>query len=362
MTNIKKIGLSALAGSLVAFSANAAEMSVSGGSEITYTSGKPAAAAGDEATTTLGFDTDLTFSASGDVNGMDVSTFVAYTDAAALESAAITIDMGSLGTVGLGKGGGTNINGAYDETYPRAYEETSDAGGNSASNAVGSYADGNALIYNFPALNVGGVDLSVGAEYSLQHDSDTSANGAALARSTAVGNAYGVGVTASASGFTVGAYASEGERRETATTTGSEDIFSGSAFINYTAGPVSVGYQKTHFNSGLDGTTSATTAAKTVGTSGGVFEEESMSIAFNVNDNLSISYAETDSDYSENAIETGDTAATSYNVTQKSDSIQIAYSMGAMSIKAYRTEIKNPYHDEDAADIEANEIAIGLAF
>ena len=36
MTNIKKLGLSALAGSLVAFSANAAELSVNGGVELTY--------------------------------------------------------------------------------------------------------------------------------------------------------------------------------------------------------------------------------------------------------------------------------------------------------------------------------------
>ena len=36
MTNMKKLGLSALAGSLVAFSANAAELSVSGGVELTY--------------------------------------------------------------------------------------------------------------------------------------------------------------------------------------------------------------------------------------------------------------------------------------------------------------------------------------
>jgi outer membrane protein OmpU len=37
MNNMKKIGLSALAGSLVAFSANAAELSVAGGVELTYT-------------------------------------------------------------------------------------------------------------------------------------------------------------------------------------------------------------------------------------------------------------------------------------------------------------------------------------
>ena len=36
MINLKKVGLTALAGSLVAFSANTAEMSVSGGVELTY--------------------------------------------------------------------------------------------------------------------------------------------------------------------------------------------------------------------------------------------------------------------------------------------------------------------------------------
>jgi hypothetical protein len=37
MINLKKAGMTALAGSLVAFSVNAAEMSVSGGVELTYT-------------------------------------------------------------------------------------------------------------------------------------------------------------------------------------------------------------------------------------------------------------------------------------------------------------------------------------
>ena len=37
MKNLKKVGLTALAGSLVAFSANAVEMSVSGTAEVTYT-------------------------------------------------------------------------------------------------------------------------------------------------------------------------------------------------------------------------------------------------------------------------------------------------------------------------------------
>ena len=40
----------------------------------------------------------------------------------------------------------------------------------------------------------------------------------------------------------------------------------------------------------------------------------------------------------------------------------MAYSMGAMSVKAYTTEITNPNFDEDAETITKNEIALGLSF
>ncbi len=45
MNNFKKIGLTALAGSLVAVSANAIEMSVSGNTSVSYTSASTATAA-----------------------------------------------------------------------------------------------------------------------------------------------------------------------------------------------------------------------------------------------------------------------------------------------------------------------------
>jgi hypothetical protein len=47
---------------------------------------------------------------------------------------------------------------------------------------------------------------------------------------------------------------------------------------------------------------------------------------------------------------------------KKTDGIQIAYSMGAMSIKAYQLDTENPGYDSDAADKTATEIALGLAF
>jgi len=47
---------------------------------------------------------------------------------------------------------------------------------------------------------------------------------------------------------------------------------------------------------------------------------------------------------------------------KKIDGLQVAYSMGAMSIKAYRLDVENPNFDSDASDRTATEIALGLAF
>jgi outer membrane protein OmpU len=76
MTNLKKLGLTALAGSLVAVSAHAGEMSVSGSADVTYKTG-----GADDAAQSLGHSTDITFSGSGELdNGYEVNTFVAYKD------------------------------------------------------------------------------------------------------------------------------------------------------------------------------------------------------------------------------------------------------------------------------------------
>jgi len=360
MTNLKKVGLTALAGSLVAVSAHAGEMSVSGAANVTYKTG-----GADDAAQSLGHSTQIAFTGAGELdNGYEVNTFVVYKDdLSALSSSALTVTMGSMGTIGVSKGGGFNINGGYDETYPRAYEETSDAGGISASDYVGSVADDNAIIYKAPSINIAGVDISAGAEYSFQAGSGTTKDGGSIARSNDKGTAYGVGVTASVAGLTFGAYASEAENITNGGNTPDDDEFTGSAFVNYSFGPVSIGYQQTYVDAGVSitGNAPATTAAKTVGTSGGIFEDTSMSIAFNVNDNLSVSYAETEGEYDAQTYNAGTTTKTP-RVKQDTDSLQVAYSMGAMSVKAYKTEIKHPNYDQNAGELEVNEIAIGLAF
>ena len=359
MINLRKLGLTALAGSLAAVSAQAGEMSVSGSHITTYTTGDAGVVADTSSANSLGSNTNITFSGSGELdNGWSVSTFVAMNDATTgLSSSAATMTMGDMGTIGVSKLGGFNVNGGFDETYPRAYEENSDAGGQSSLNSVGNWADDNAIIYKAPAIDLMGATINIGIEHSLQAGTATGGDGGGAARSDTYGSGTGLGVTVAYEGLTLGAYGAERENKNPTAVDDVSDEFNGSWFVNYNFGPVSVGYQETYFDAGVTATSHSTTTVKTVGTSGGLFTGEAMSIAFNVNDNLSISYAEVEDTY-----DSQDGANSIDDQTQKTESIQIAYSMGSMSIKAYATETSNPNYDTDAEKLNVNEIALGLAF
>ena len=358
MINLKKVGLTALAGSLVAVSAQAGELSVTGAANVTYVTGK----SGDNSAQSLGTDKDVKFSGSGELdNGWTFAIHTLSKDDLTVSSTATTITMGSMGTIGAGTGGGTNINGAYDEPVPMAYEEISDGvQGQSAANYVGNWADDNALVYSLPAMEMMGATVNMGIEYSLQAGSATANDGGTIARGNTYGNGYGVGVTVGYDALTIGAYVAERENKNQDNTADVRDEFNGSWFATYNFGPVSIGYSEAYVDAGLTTNTAeyTTTNPKTVGTSGGIVESESMSIAFNVNDNLSISYGETEETYDAQDHE----SSAVEDVTQDIESLQIAYSMGGMSIKAYTTETTNPNYDSDANKQVSNEIALGLAF
>ena len=136
--------------------------------------------------------------------------------------------------------------------------------------------------------------------------------------------------------------------------------FFGAWYAKYSFGPVSIGYTESYHDQGLTGTATATTAVKTVGTSQGFFEGNQMSIAFNVNDNLSISYTDGEDTYDAQGSNTA--TQTTADVTMGQEAIQIAYSMGGMSIKAYQMEVENVGYDSDAAKRDVTEIALGLSF
>ena len=354
MINLKKVGLTALAGSLAAVTAHAGDLSVTGSANVTYVT-----KSGDNTAQSLGHDKDVKFSGSGELdNGWTFAIHTLTKDDFTVSSTATVITMGSMGSIGVGSGGGTNVNGGYDEAIPTAYEENSDAGGSGGANYVGSIADGNGFTYQLPAMEMMGATITGGLDYSFQGGSDSPGDGGTVARSHTWGNAYGVGLTVAYDALSIGAFVSERENKNPAATKTISDEFSGSWNVKYSAGPVSLGYSEYHVSSGLDNVAAddVTTNAKTIGTSSGIFDGDMFSVAFNVNDDLSVSYSEMTSTHD------SQTASTNTDVDEKYESIQAAYSMGAMSIKAYSTEITNPFFDENAATLKVNEIALGLAF
>jgi len=350
----KKLGLTALAGSLVAVSAQAGEMSVSGSANVTYKT------KGGVTGKSLGTDKDVAFSGSGELdNGFTFTVSTLLTDAMTVSSSYTSLTMGSMGTITFGADTG-GLSYAYDEEVPQAYEQTSDAQQNSA-NIVGNATDSNMITYNAPSMDIGGATVSIGLEYT-PHASDSPANdGGVTTYNDARGSGHGAGITVAYDALKVGVYAAEIENEMRDAGDDQRDNFEGVWYAKYSFGPVSIGYSESYLENGVadtDDTAEAATAAKTVRTATGIFESDSMSIAFNVNDNLSVSWTETEDTYDAQS----DKATNIADVTQSTEALQLAYSMGGMSIKAYNMETKNPGYDNDAATVSATEIALGLAF
>ena len=102
----------------------------------------------------------------------------------------------------------------------------------------------------------------------------------------------------------------------------------------YAFGPVSVGYQ-VNTNDDSDA------AVKDL-------ETTSASIAFNVNENMAISYGIQDTDNG---------SATD----QEADGFSASYTMGALSLKAYKNEVDNLDHSAGNTS-EKTEISLSVAF
>ena len=359
MNTLKKIGLTALGTSLVAGSAYAGEITASGDAGYTFKS-EEIGVRSDEG---YGYNHDITFSGSGELdNGFTVSTTMILTEDSSLSSSNVALTMGGMGTITIGGGLG-NVGGGFDAVTPFAYEENHDGmATTTAIDSVGSLSDGNSIMYAAPALEVGGATVNITAGYTPEAGDSVTGEGAVSAQSANYGSAKTLGVKVGVAGLTAGIFGEEvdGDTDDGSVSGASRrgDAMSATWFANYSFGPVSVGYQKAGLDHGINAAATAATVAKTVAAAGGFFESEMMSIAFNVNENLSISYGELTETY--NAQDDASTAIA--NVDMESDSIQFAYTMGSMSIKGYQTETDNPGWDSNANSNTETEIAVNFAF
>ena len=329
MNNFKKIGLSALAGSLVAFSAaNAGALSVSGAAKFTYTGDTGNEDAADDGNR-FGIAQAIEFTGTSELdNGHTASIFHAINGDSS-SSSIITYDMGALGTLRYQQDSGSLGIGIIDDLTPTADEEVWNgidadiaADGNEA--IVGKVSGG-MTGFNYRNASVEGVTIDVGyAPKSTTSTVDQGFNsGTGGKRST-------VSVAVQYTGFDgLNIYAGTGEVGNAA-----NDDDHDTYGIKYAWGPVTVGYQHSEIDK-----VAANSDLKT----------DMYSIAFAVNDSLSISYG---SQETEKAGSTND---------QKITGMSVGYSMGSMSFKAHKNKGEN-IANESSNESEHTEFAVSFAF
>ena len=360
MNKFKKVGLTALAGSLVAVSAHAGELTVTGGANVTYKWGH-ADSVNNTTGKAIGVDKDVAFTGSGELdNGTTFTIATATTDAQTdLTSGYLSISTPSFGSFLLGHHSGA-AHYKYDEEVPQVYEQVSDITPLVTANKVGDFMDNNHITYTSPSFDLGGASVTLDLGYASDANDTMTGDGGVPGGGT-YGSGTEAGITIAYDAFKFGIYGAEreNERNNGAGVDAVQDEFNGVWYAKYSMGPVSIGYSEFYIDSGVAGSAEATNAAKTLRTAAGIQEGHQIGIAFNVNDNLSISYTESEETYNAQS-DAGGTAIP--DVDQEIDAIQVAYSMGGMSIKAYTMDVTNPAFDEDAADSTVTEIALGLAF
>jgi len=324
MNTFKKIGLTALAGSLVAVSVNAADLSVTGGAGITF--------AGQDKTTKgngWSMTDNMTFAGSAELdNGWTVSTsfLLDNSDGRATSSTGqifdtrtLTINMNDMGTLTMhGHDGGSAMN-DVDDVMPYA-------GGNEGWDLVGTAATAkfgrvagtggtNSFKYNNSSLMDG---LSVTASY--QPSNSTQIEGTV---------SYAVAYTG-VEGLTVGYGADENGLLGTAA------IDAETMYIKYAYGPITVGIQESE--------TDANTSANSD-------EFSAMGISYAVSDDLTISYTES-------AYDAGNKAA-----DEEHTMIGASYTMGSMSLAVSMNTIDNAGGSTAALDdVQGYEVALSFAF
>ena len=145
MNNLKKIGLTALGTVLVAGSAQAATMSVSGGTSIFF-GGEDNSNGGNGWSMT----DQVTFTAGGEMdNGMTISTSLQL-DASVWDDRSLTIDTGDMGTIVFSGHGSSGPVGAWDDLTPTANEESWGTSiGGTVDGATNAGMGDNSFIYDY---------------------------------------------------------------------------------------------------------------------------------------------------------------------------------------------------------------------
>jgi len=318
MNNLKKVGLTALAGALVSVSANAADVAVSGGASIDFY--------GEEKKDTgngWSMNDGLTFTASGELdNGWNVSVkqIIDSSDGAAgaiMDTRILTIDMGDSGVLTFAGTGGSSVLNAIDDVTPTAGEESWDDV--TGADAIPGGTGGDNMFHYSNSTAIDGVTIS--GSYSP--------SGSGMVESS---SDYGIKYTG-IDGLTVGAAAGENNSKQAATDSNSYELTN--MYATYTMDAFSVGFQVSESDSE---TANADKDFQAVGVSYAVSEEMSVSL-------------------NQSTIEYENSTLTD----QEATGISVSYVMGSMTLSANHNSVDN-IAGSNADDRAGYNIGLSFAF
>ena len=314
MNKLKKVGLTALAGSLVAGSVSAADLSVTGSATMSYNGGDSKKTQGNGWTMA----DSVTFSASGDVNDIGVTLTLELDGDGAdgtnqLDNQSIAFDLGDMGSLTFAGHGGSSAMSAKDDVMPTAYEEPWDVVTGAESQVIDGHSGNNMFTYSY------------------SHDSGVTLTAAYLNASAAVSDVsysdFGIEYTGM-EGLTVGYAQGDVE----ATTNSKSD--QSTMYAKYAIGAVTVGVQMSENDS----------------ESGQDYETTGFGISYQVNDDLAVSYGSNDMEKVNHA-----------DPDQEASAFSLSYTMGSLGISASVFNVDN-VANSSTNDRKAYQFGLSFAF
>jgi outer membrane protein OmpU len=305
MTNLKKLGLTALAGSLVATTGYAGALDVTGAAKVSYTSGDTSETSGNPFSMTR----DINFAGSGEMdNGMTISYFQLL-GAGSFSSSGLTLDMGDAGKMTFmnGTSGGQGIS-AYEDKMPTASENVWDDLDGQA-NGVLTGNKTNKIGYG---TTFAGANVSV--DYNKQQDGGS-------AKSIAVDYAPMDGAMI---------FVAQSDEYAGTNTSLDQTTFGGT----YTAGATTIGIQMTNIDKAANNADQ---------------DRTHIAASFAVNEDLSVSFGVSTVEF-----EGGST-------DQEDSGFGVSYTMGSMSLTAAFNSSDN-VSGTSGTDDEHKEVGLAFAF
>ncbi len=360
MTKITKIMLAVITSVALSTASFAGELSVTGGAKATYSimSSDGALSAQNEQGKGLGLTNEFTLGASGELdNGYTWNYAIDMDNGGTQDDGKLTVGLGGLGTVGVFISEG-NLSTKY-KFDASAYGVGSDTGyGGSATTADTMQYGSGIHLYNNVQYHTPADLLPYSTTFKVAH----SPGGDGDSTATASGNARGTGSEASQSvtqyqittapveGLYVGlSYLTKDSNASF------QEYETGSAVVKYTYGAFTAGYGQTRIAPDIEAMATGLAIINR-------YDNTAFSLGYKVNDDLSVSYTEEDSERSISTqgaithnVGSGD------NVIMNISAIQAAYTMGGMTLSISQKEVDNDSYT-NKKDMKETLFAVAMAF